>query len=80
MTVAEEKPAGGGDWLNNGFVFEQARMRCLELAEQFDREDKSADAARMRELAETARKQRDRAHADGLRRQLDRSIGARRRY
>lgn len=80
MNPQEEKPSGGGSWLNNALVYERSRVKCLRLAEATDLEGKSAEAAHWRELAAEAKTQRDRAHAEGLRRQMNRSLAARRRY
>jgi hypothetical protein len=79
MTVQEERPPQG-NWQGNALVHERSRVRCLNEAEKVEGEGHPEEAAQYRELAAQAKAQRDRAHAEGLRRQMNRHIGAQRRW
>ena len=72
--IAREKPPGGGEWLNNGEIHERARWRCLEYAANQDALGHPAEADHWRELADHNRRERDRCHELGLRRQMNRRV------
>jgi hypothetical protein len=71
MSVPREEPPSGGSWLDNGEVHERRRISDLEHAEQAELNGDEAGAAYWRSRAKDARLFRDRAHAQGLRRQMN---------
>jgi len=69
-----ENPPGGGQWPNNGEVYERGRIGCLDLAAKAEAEGDAEGAAVWRERAETDRRLRNRDYNEHQRRMLNRRI------
>ena len=78
MSVERETPPGGGEWLNNAEVYERHRVDCLERAERAEQDGDRRRGLEWRRYAAIWERQRDRVHAEGQRRDLNRRVRRRR--
>jgi hypothetical protein len=75
VTIERQRPPGGGEWLDNAGTYEDHRVSCLQRAE---RQRTELGAEKWLARAEHWRELRDRAHAEGKRREVNRSVHRRR--